>query len=409
MQAVWAAKANDGSAPMTAKCPSWIELLPDRSGFRLISDKVAVVNRAYKLALDGLGTDKIIRAFREEDISSFSGKPTWSRSSMNRLLTNPQVIGEFEPHRKVDGKRISRGVTHEAYYPAAVSADVFYKVQAGRERRRQVSRGRPSQNGGNLFSGIAQCGACGSPMHYKWHGESPRGYAYLRCSAHANGSCFASKPVRYDEFEADFIQQFGTPSWTTFLSADDDPFERRRLSDEVQALSVKLYHAEQAEERIRDLLNNPSVTVEALAGHIQRAYDARRQVEDMLNDKKRELVDANASAAATTSSATELAELAKRLLVTSADSAQLRQQVRQRIIDTVKSIMIFKDGDNSLQPGNYDTSDRQAIRRMILKKNVQLKQGQRFTAVQSMDGQWEIVIPKPKLPRKVALRFYAAG
>jgi DNA invertase Pin-like site-specific DNA recombinase len=53
MQAVWAAKANSCSAPITAKSPSWVELLPDRSGFRLIPEKAAVVTF---LALDADGS-----------------------------------------------------------------------------------------------------------------------------------------------------------------------------------------------------------------------------------------------------------------------------------------------------------------------------------------------------------------
>jgi DNA invertase Pin-like site-specific DNA recombinase len=409
MQAVWAAKANSCAAPITAKSPSWVELLPDRSGFRLIPEKAAVVRRAYELALKGLGTDKIISTFRDEGILSFSGSATWPRSSMNRLLTNSQVIGHFEPHRKVDGKRISRDVTHEAYYPVVVSEGVFYKVQAGRRRRRQVSQGRPSRNGGNLFTGIVKCGACGNPMHYKSYGSGPRGYAYLRCSAHVNGSCFASTPVRYDEFEADFIQQFETPSWTTFLAADDDPFELGRLERDVDALKLRLVHLENGLDRINRMLMDGSVVDDAVAPLIRKNHEDRQKLKAQIADKQAELASASATASVTTSSATELAELAKRLLVSEPNSAEFRRQVRQRLIETVKSIMIFTDGDNSLQPGNYDTSDRQAIRRMVLKKNVQLKQGQRFTAVQSMEGQWEIVIPKPKLPRKVAHRFYAAG
>ena len=40
---------------MTAKCPGWIKLREDRSGFDLIPEKADVVRRMFNMAIAGVG------------------------------------------------------------------------------------------------------------------------------------------------------------------------------------------------------------------------------------------------------------------------------------------------------------------------------------------------------------------
>jgi len=52
LRAVWAEKRKNGSnEKLTAQCPAWLKLNPDRNSFSLIEERVAIVKRIFQMSL----------------------------------------------------------------------------------------------------------------------------------------------------------------------------------------------------------------------------------------------------------------------------------------------------------------------------------------------------------------------
>jgi hypothetical protein len=112
-----------------------------------IPERANIVRRIFTDSASGIGHGSIaVRLNRE-------GIPSWGRSQRNhgwypsyvkKILMNRSVLGFFQPHRKIEGKRVPEGDEIADYYPAVVSADLFWSVQACRSRWR-LSRRRSSR------------------------------------------------------------------------------------------------------------------------------------------------------------------------------------------------------------------------------------------------------------------------
>jgi hypothetical protein len=104
-------KARANGTPVMKLCPAWLEVTPD--GYRIKEGAAAVVRRIFSLCLDGMGTEAITNLLVSEQAPTPGRSGGWNRSYVHRLLTNPAVIGTYQPHRKVaveveakDGKRL---------------------------------------------------------------------------------------------------------------------------------------------------------------------------------------------------------------------------------------------------------------------------------------------------------------
>lgn len=153
MRAAWEnKKRNAKTKPLTARCPWWLELKADRSGFKVKGDKVKLVERAYQMAIDGHGLTDIVKAFNWEGIKPPRGR-IWERSTMHRLLTSRSVLGEYQPstYRPEGGRDYHEPI--QGYYPAVIDEDTFYKAQARMQARKHTS-GKGSRIPSNLFTGL---------------------------------------------------------------------------------------------------------------------------------------------------------------------------------------------------------------------------------------------------------------
>src|ERR1017187_6470148 len=107
----------------------------------------------------GIFLDRLIN---QEGIPHFGSSDGWHNSYVAKILNNRAVLGEFQPHRLVNGKRIAEGESIKNYFPLIVDEKLFYRSQSGRGQRRTNGAGRKGDNISNLFSGIANCAYCKS-------------------------------------------------------------------------------------------------------------------------------------------------------------------------------------------------------------------------------------------------------
>ena len=193
LSSAWTAKrklAHSEKKPMTHRCPAWIELSSD--GYKLIEERAEIVRRIFNLTANGIGRHAIVRVLNEDGVPAFVGKQGWHHSYIQKLLESKAVIGEYQPHRLVDGKRTTRNADGSDIppiqddYPAAISESLYWQALEARRAR----RGQPGQRGDgvtSLLSGLCHCGLCGAAMSIV---NKSDGHRKLMCSARRRGmSC----------------------------------------------------------------------------------------------------------------------------------------------------------------------------------------------------------------------------
>jgi DNA invertase Pin-like site-specific DNA recombinase len=190
--------------PMGNAKPMWLELSDDKKQYVLRPDRAAIVLRIYQLAIDGYGKGASSKILNIEGVPSFKGK-TWGVSSLDKVLNNRAVLGEYQPYSvQVDdtGVRQKSGEPIPNYYPAAIDESTFYQAQAAITGRRVSGASKQSANF-NVWQGVAKCALCGSAMHMVNKGKPPKGNTYLHCYRARKGLC-TGKVVRLDSSEVFF-------------------------------------------------------------------------------------------------------------------------------------------------------------------------------------------------------------
>jgi hypothetical protein len=96
--------------PATSWGPPWLRLNKETGEWEKIPDRVAAVLRMFELARDGYGSIDITNRLPREHFAPFNPKARhWCSRHVAQILANKAVIGEFQPHRKVNGKRVPVG------------------------------------------------------------------------------------------------------------------------------------------------------------------------------------------------------------------------------------------------------------------------------------------------------------
>jgi DNA invertase Pin-like site-specific DNA recombinase len=216
LREAWVGKRAVSERKLTARAPSWLMLSEDRTTFIVDEDRKKIVVRIFEELAAGIGRDKIARRLNKEGIKPWGSGREWHGGTVQKVTDGEAVIGRFQPCRIetsiVEGrKRIRRvpvGDPIETYYPRIVPDDLWMRARRASDLR---ARSGPGNSGGrkgtvfsNLLSGLARCGACGSPMNYRDRG--PRSVPAFRCSGERNGTCENTTKIRYPELEAEVIR-----------------------------------------------------------------------------------------------------------------------------------------------------------------------------------------------------------
>lgn len=206
VSAAWSNKRrNAKSKILTAMVPSWLSLEPDRSGFLVNTDRASVVRRIFEEADQGKGSFQIARLLNRKGVPGFTAGKSWHESYVTRILTNRATIGEFQPHRYVNGKRVPDGDPVSGYFPMVIPVELFERVQVGRHIRKNRGSGRKGIANTNLFSQVAKCGYCDGSVYLIDKGAKPKGGLYLRCDNSRRGTKCKSSSWPLAHFEQAFL------------------------------------------------------------------------------------------------------------------------------------------------------------------------------------------------------------
>ena len=97
---VWEKKrGNAKNQILTSKCPHWMKLNEDRTRFELIQDRAGIINRIFRMYIDGHGTDGIAKRFNQENIRPWGKAKLWGRSYIWKILRERTCIGEYQPKK----------------------------------------------------------------------------------------------------------------------------------------------------------------------------------------------------------------------------------------------------------------------------------------------------------------------
>ncbi|QOL48037.1 recombinase family protein [Massilia litorea] len=194
------AAASEARTPIGDNAPMWLSYSPDK-GYTLKEKWTPIIERMFQLYIDGHGLIAISHILNDEGVRTSRGG-IWGPSSLDRVLNNRSVIGEYQPRTRKGKVRENAGNPIPRYYPPAIDEETFYRAQRVRESRNRTGTSKQSKNF-NLFQGIGQCRLCGSTLHSVSKGAPPKNHTYLRCSSAKKRVCKAGY-IRLDAAEAVF-------------------------------------------------------------------------------------------------------------------------------------------------------------------------------------------------------------
>ncbi|HEM7873889.1 TPA: recombinase family protein [Burkholderia contaminans] len=151
---------------LTARCPLWMRLNDNRTQFEFIHERASVVREIISLAKNGMGQTIIAKTLNSRSVPSFSGNPKgWHPSYIQKILTSTALYGEYQPGIFEGGRALPHGEPVTNYYPALISREEFYSLQAYRSQNAVGGgKARKGETIPNLLSGLLRCGYCGNPM-----------------------------------------------------------------------------------------------------------------------------------------------------------------------------------------------------------------------------------------------------
>ena len=121
---------------LTARCPGWLKLSADKKTFQVIQGRADGVSRIFEESAAGIGSYSITRRLNEARVPPFGPAKSWCSSSIDKILRNRAVLGEFQPCRLANGVPTPDGAPTRDYFPAIISEQLFYRAQNGRSERR---------------------------------------------------------------------------------------------------------------------------------------------------------------------------------------------------------------------------------------------------------------------------------
>lgn len=196
----WANKrANASTKPMTARTPEWLRLNKKTGQIEVIPDRAEIVRQLYERTIKGDGAYTLVRWLNDSGIEPWGrGKckaKAWSTSSVNKVLKQRMVRGEYQPMKRAD-KHKPDGPPLTGYYPEIVTEDTWLAAQSAMASR-HVGGGRVGRVS-SLFTRKAVCGYCNAPM--RRHESKMGRLVYFVCGAAKYGhGCTESAGMQYRE------------------------------------------------------------------------------------------------------------------------------------------------------------------------------------------------------------------
>jgi hypothetical protein len=323
---------------MTNMARSWVRR--DRNGkFELIEERAAIIRQIHGWCASGVGIYAITARLNRNGVRPFGKSTGWHQSYVARLLKDRAVLGELQPHRNDEGRRVPEGDVIGDYYPAVVDADTFYRSQNALGSRRNHGSGRKGANVTNLFSGLTVCAYCGSKMRVVSKGSGPKGGRYLVCAASRRGLDCEASGWRLEQFETSFLCFVREADIGSLVR--DDESKTRALDDEIAALRGRLASVRAQMEKTYALLDTAP---DFIAGKLRELEAQRVECETELKVREAERAALESSRSRFEEGRDEIKALIDRLRGRGDEVYRLRASIATRLQSIVDRILIAPAG-----------------------------------------------------------------
>src|SRR5262249_24430211 len=101
--------------PLTARVPRWLRLVG--GNWQVVQSAADTVRRIYRWAIDGHGIGVITKQLNAEKVPPIGRARYWARSYVAKILSNPAVFGQYQPHKGRASRRKPDGDPIPGYYP----------------------------------------------------------------------------------------------------------------------------------------------------------------------------------------------------------------------------------------------------------------------------------------------------
>ncbi|ARO31281.1 resolvase/recombinase protein [Rhizobium sp. NXC14] len=274
-------KARAGEGHITGLTPAWIDAKRiDGNKYEFtLNHHTQTVRTIYEMAARGLGSTAIARHLNATGVSTFGTENGWYQSIIKLVLKRADVIGTFQPHRIVDGKRVPDGDPIEGYFPAAIDKDLFLRVQAIRDLV-----GKPGRKGktfANLFTGLCHCAHCGGPMTMKVSQVKQGMARYLVCANHMRGhQCGEGrKNFRYEPIEAVILDHVRELDLADALQSARSDAEISDMDKTIAAVTLQLDDLHRRERRLAELIEGSNGEIDSIVQLLKTRQIERQTVE----------------------------------------------------------------------------------------------------------------------------------
>jgi DNA invertase Pin-like site-specific DNA recombinase len=254
----WKAKKVDARKtlkPYGNLAPAWLDYEPpsdDHPEGRYVekADRVALINRIFNMSINGMGKMAIAMVLNSEGIKPFA-KPyvkkadaesearrkvkrtgKWSGSSLQRLLGNRALLGEYQPYEatkedepyegtKKDRKPSGKPITD--FYPNVINQLLFDQAQEANWLRKATGTTKQPKEYYNVWQGIGKCARCHGPLHI-------RDKTYLICYRTRIGDC-DGKYIRLDGAEHFYREILAKVNGLSLVQASSDELRDQLLQE----------------------------------------------------------------------------------------------------------------------------------------------------------------------------------
>jgi len=208
LKAAYATRREDSTVGYHGlQCPGWLKPNSMKTGYVVVPEKAAIIQRIFREAVEGRGLQMIARDLNLECVPMLRawnqrGK-IWTRALIRNYLHSTRVVGTYTPCRGelVNGKiRFMPTDAKLGYYPAIVAqADwdfIHDRRVAWAAHHKCVGR---RMTIANVLSRLARCPFCDRAMVLmRTENQNQR---YLVCMAWREGRACSSEWVRFPEVE----------------------------------------------------------------------------------------------------------------------------------------------------------------------------------------------------------------
>ena len=219
------------SKPLTKIAPAWLIL--EDGKFIEKHNSFTVIRKIFDLCIShGCGALAITKFLNQncEEFPPFSKSGKWTKSYITKILKNPSVFGNFQPHQKINGSRVPVGTEIQGYFPAIISKETFSLAQKEISNRANGGGGRHADKFRNIFFKLLKCGSCKGGIGYFNKGGNEQ---YLRClNSHHNHLCQALN-FRYDEFESHFLKYVDELDWASVIINEDIDQQHNKIKSDL--------------------------------------------------------------------------------------------------------------------------------------------------------------------------------